>query len=134
MKKPVKNPPYAETETSGESISSTPSLEINSAQSESADFKDAMPMLTPPATQSGSGEEAFGAGVWNNDKRINALFGANEVRNSWAGIVGIGWVKFANTIDSASAAFTILAGTAKIKNSPVNYNLDGGVITEIYVW
>ncbi len=136
MKKPVKNPPQAEeVATKSAAASSVPSIEVSSSSNEATASSDTAPTLTPPASSSGSSEDSFGAvGVWNNDKRINALFGANETRNSWVGVVGVGWVKFASTIDSANQAFTILASAAKIKNSPVNYNLDGGVITEMYVW
>jgi hypothetical protein len=49
-------------------------------------------------------------------------------------VVGTGWVKLANTIDSANEALTVLATTAKVKNSPINYLLDGGQVTQIYVW
>ncbi|MFZ1524021.1 MAG: hypothetical protein WAT22_04330 [Saprospiraceae bacterium] len=49
-------------------------------------------------------------------------------------IVGTGWVKLANNIDSATEALNVLATSAKVKNSPINYLLDGGMATQIYVW
>lgn len=134
MKKPVKTPPQTDTASSVEAGSSIPSMEIaKMADSASSAGGDAVPDLTPPESESASGE-GFAAGVWNNDKRINALFCANEVRNAWVGVVGVGWVKLASSIDSANEALNILAGCAKTKNSPVNYNVDGGQITEMYVW
>lgn len=134
MKKPVKTPPQSKGEaTSKTEGGSAPSVELSNNENASQFGADAAPMLDPPSASSSS-EEAFGAGVWNNDKRINALYSANKTRNSWVGVVGVGWVKLANTVDSANEAFTILASSAKLKNSPVNYNLDGGLITEMYVW
>lgn len=135
MKKPVKTPPQTKSEVSASKTEegSAPSITLHANETTAQSGAEAAPTLDPPSAGS-SFDEAFGAGVWNNDKRINALYTANETRNSWVGVVGIGWVKFANNIDSANAAFTILAASAKLKNSPVNYNLDGGLITEMYVW
>lgn len=130
-KSPVNNPPLAQIEA-GEA--SAPSLIVESANSSSiVSGNEAVPILDPPAA-SGAMEDSFGAGVWNNDKRVNALFSTNDARNSWMNVVGTGWVKLANTIDSANEALTVLATTAKVKNSPINYLLDGGQVTQIYVW
>jgi len=131
-KSPVNNPPSAQVETEGASV---PSLAVEKLESLSTISNDeAAPTLTPPSAINSAGEDGFGAGVWNNDKRINALFSANEVRNSWISVVGVGWVKLANTIDSANESLTVFATAGKVKNSPVNYFLDGGQVTQIYVW
>jgi hypothetical protein len=131
-KSPVKNPPIAQVEAGEASV---PSVIIESSDSSaSINGNEAVPTLDPPSTSSGSTEDSFGAGVWNNDKRINGLFSTNETRNSWMSIVGTGWVKLANNIDSANEGLTILSSAAKVKNSPVNYLLDGGQVTQIYVW
>lgn len=131
-KSPVKNPPLAQVEAGEASV---PSLIVESANSSSTvSGSEAVPILDPPAARSGATEDSFGAGVWNNDKRVNALFSANETRNSWMSVVGTGWVRVANNIDSANEALTVLASNAKVKNSPINYLLDGGQATQIYVW
>lgn len=130
-KSPVNNPPLAQIEAGEASI---PSLIVESTNSSSIDSgSEAVPILDPPAASSAT-EDSFGAGVWNNNKKVNALFSTNETRNSWMSVVGTGWVKLANTIDSANEALTVLSTTAKVKNSPINYLLDGGQVTQIYVW
>jgi hypothetical protein len=131
-KSPVKNPPIAEIEAEEASV---PSLVVESTDSSSVvGGSEAVPIFDPPSAISGETEDSFGAGVWNNNKRVNALFSANETRNSWMGIAGTGWVKLANDTDSANEALTVLAAAAKVKSSPVNYLLDGGKVTQIYVW
>lgn len=130
-KSPVNNPPLAQIEAGEASI---PSLIVESTNSSSIDSgSEAVPTLDPPAASSAT-EDSFGAGVWNNNKKVNALFSTNETRNSWMSVVGTGWVKLANNIDSANEALTVLASAAKVKNSPINYLLDGGQVTQIYVW
>jgi hypothetical protein len=131
-KSPVKNPPIAQVEAGEASV---PSIEVESAASlSSVSGGEAVPILDPPSASFGTSDDSFGAGVWNNDKRVNALFSANETRNSWMSVPGTGWVKIANNNDSANEALTVLATAAKVKNSPVNYLLDGGQVTQIYVW
>lgn len=131
-KSPVKNPPIAQVEAGEASV---PSIVIESSESSiMAGGNEAAPTLDPPYTSGSSGEDSFSAGVWNSDKRVNGLFSTNETRNSWMSIVGTGWVKIANNIDSANESLTVLASAAKVKNSPVNYLLDGGLATQIYVW
>jgi hypothetical protein len=131
-KSPVKNPPAAQVEAGEASV---PSLVMESTDSSSVvGGSEAVPVFDPPSASSGETEEGFGAGVWNNSKKINALFSTNETRNSWISVVGTGWVKLANNIDSANEALTVFSAAAKVKNSPVNYLLDGGVVTQIYVW
>ncbi len=130
-KSPVNNPPLAQIEAGEASV---PSLIVESTNSSSTDSgSEAVPILDPPAASSAT-EDSFGAGVWNNNKKVNALFSTNETRNSWMSVVGTGWVKLANNIDSANEALTVLASAAKVKNSPINYLLDGGQVTQIYVW
>jgi hypothetical protein len=131
-KSPVKNPPKAQVEAGEASV---PSIIVESRDSSSVvGGSEAVPIMDPPFASSGDSEDSFGAGVWNNDKRVNGLFSTNETRNSWMNVVGIGWVKLANNIDSANEALTVYASAAKVKNSPVNYLLDGGLVTQIYVW
>lgn len=131
-KSPDKTPPAAQVEA-GEA--SAPSLAVESTESSfSFSESEAVPTLDPPSSISESSEDGFSAGVWHNNKKVNALFSTNQTRNSWMSVVGTGWVKLANTIDSANEALTVFATAAKVKNSPVNYLLDGGHATQIYVW
>lgn len=133
MKKPIKNPPVSQIETEDTTTVSPTIIVDNINNFSSSNTDETRPSIDPPA-YSGASDEGFGAGVWNNDKRVNGLFTTNHVRNSWMSVVGTGWVKLANNIDSANVALNILAANAKIKNSSVNYLLDGGMATQIYVW
>jgi hypothetical protein len=91
----------------------------------------AEPALPLPA-QVGAGAVT---GTWQNDKRINALWGINQNRNSWVGVTGIGWRKLANNSDSAIVALTIIAANAKQMQTSVNYREEAdGMIHEMYVW
>ena len=137
MNKPVKNPPKAQIEAGETEIAdvTVPTLVIETKDNVSAENgRVSEPTLVPPysATRE-SAEEGFGAGIWNNDKKVSTLYSTNFARNSWMYIVGTGWVGLDRNIDTANAALTILAASAKIKNSPINYYLDGEV-TQIYVW
>ncbi len=134
MKKPVNIPPAAEAEAGGATEASAPSLVIETTEASTSGESEAAPTLDPPFASSSGDQDSFGAGVWHNSKRVNGLFSTNQTRNSWMSITGIGWVKLASNIDSANEALTVLATAAKVKNSPVNYYLDGGQATQIYVW
>ena len=134
MKKPGKNPQKPQIEAV-ETQASVPTLAVETIKSSStANASGSVPSLNPPFESSGAPDAGFGAGIWHNDKRVNALYTTNETRNSWMSVVGTGWVKLANNIDSANEAFTVLATSAKVKISPVNYCLDNEQVTQIYVW
>jgi hypothetical protein len=75
------------------------------------------------------------ASVWNNYAHINALWSINQDRNSWVGIAGIGWKKLSTSSESGIVALTMLAATAKEKNSLVYYREESDArIHEFYVW
>ncbi|MFZ1454992.1 MAG: hypothetical protein WAT46_03055 [Saprospiraceae bacterium] len=131
-KSPDKNPPMAQMEAGEESVPSM-SLDISDISTTKIGL-EAVPVFDPPSTISGDNDDSFGAGVWHNNKKVSGLFSTNETRNSHMNIVGTGWVKLANNIDSATEALNVLATSAKVKNSPINYLLDGGMATQIYVW
>lgn len=131
-KSPVKKPPVAQIETEEASV---PTLVAESTASLGlVNGNEAVPTIEPPSAISATTEDSFAAGVWNNDKRVNALFSTDHIRNSWMNVVGVGWVKLASNIDSANVALNVLASAAKVKQSPVNYLLDGGQVTQMYVW
>jgi hypothetical protein len=92
------------------------------------------PQAGPPPQAAGAGATA-GATVWQNDKRIVALWGINQNRNSWAYVNGIGWKKLANNSDTAVVALTALAAHARQLNSSVSYREEAdALIHEMYVW
>jgi len=130
-KTPNMVPPVSLTETE---THSAPTISVDNSSSFSGQQSDSIPTINPPNISNESSEGSFGAGVWFNDKRINALFSTNDTRNSWIHVVGIGWLKLSNNFDSSNLALTILAKTAKEKNSPVNYLLDANQVIQIYVW
>lgn len=81
------------------------------------------------------GTKSEGITAWQNDKRITGLWTINETRNSWVYVTGIGWKKLSNNIDSATVALTMLGGSARQTNTPVNYRDEAdGMIHEMYVW
>ena len=95
----------------------------------SAGIGDAAPAITPL--------EAAGVGVtaWQNNKRIVGLYSTNNNRNSWIFVDGIGWRKFADSLDVANVALSMLDAHAREKSSPVNLREESdNKIYEIYVW
>lgn len=140
---------------------SQPTMEISNAQT-TADRND-MPNQNPPSdvtarrsTQSGagnvrmagsmqdmqatptlpiSGGVAAGVGAWQNTKQANALWTINQDRNSWVGIVGVGWKKLAGPNETALSAMTMLVAHARATGSPINYRDEAdALIHEVYVW
>jgi hypothetical protein len=90
------------------------------------------PSLTPDSL---TGAEAGAYTAVNSDKRVTALWGINQNRNSWAHIAGVGWKKLANNSDSAVVALTILAAHAKQSQTNYTYRDESdGMIHESYVW
>jgi len=95
----------------------------------------AAPTAAPPVAATADGTGGVGASVWVTGKKINALWGINENRNSWVGIAGVGWAKLANNSDSAIVAFTILGANARQTQGIVNYRQEAdSMIHEMYVW
>ena len=94
------------------------------------------PTAEPPAAAVSDGAASgIGASVWVSNKKINALWSINENRNSWVGVAGVGWVKFANNSDSAIVAFTMLGANARHTQGLVSYRQEAdNMIHEMYVW
>ena len=112
---------------------SRPSNEPPQSVSESsgAGAGNTAPSLIPES----EGARTEGITAWQNDKRITGLWTINETRNSWVYVTGIGWKKLSNTVDSATVALTMVSGSARQTNTPVNYRDEAdGMIHEIYVW
>jgi hypothetical protein len=92
----------------------------------------AAPALAPPSEQEMA---SVTASTWVNNQHVNALWCNNQNRNSWQGVAGIGWKKFANNSDTASMAFTTLAANARQSQGLVSYREEAdGMVHEIYVW
>ncbi|MEZ4910238.1 MAG: hypothetical protein R2774_05200 [Saprospiraceae bacterium] len=131
-KSPLKNPPITIVEGEGASI---PSIELESVVNNSSESgMVSAPTIDPPSGINEFFDDSSGAGIWNNNKKVTGLFSTNETRNTWMYVANTGWVKLANSIDSANEALTVLATSAKVKNSNINYLLDGNQVTQIYVW
>ena len=131
MKSPDKSLP---TEMAASSSGNAPDIKVSdsAASSSSASDDSKAPTLTPPSQA--SGDNAFGAAVWATDKRVNALYNTQDARNSWMSIAGTGWVKLTTVSDSACEAMTVLAAHARLKSCRIDYAVDAGLTTEIYVW
>ncbi len=129
--KPVSVPPVEEAFQSAK-LDDAPEIQASETSNLSL-ADDHMPTLTPPSETSSS-EEGFGAGVWNNSKKVNALYTTEGSKNGWMSIVGTGWVRLNTQSDTGHMALNILAAAAKEKNSNVNYLLDNSQAKEMYVW
>lgn len=129
MTNPQKSPPASATAGTDEK----PTIQVtDSINTFSAGQDNDAPTLTPPAQS--DQQDAFGAAVMNQDKRVNGLYATAGGRNSWMSIAGTGWVKLTTVTDSACEAMTILAGAARAKSTRIDYAIDGGLTTEVYVW
>jgi hypothetical protein len=111
-----------------------PSKEPPSSVSESAGAAGAGGSA-PSFIPEGGGTKSEGITAWQNDKRITGLWTINETRNSWVYVTGVGWKKLSTSNDSATVALTMLGGSARQTNTPVNYRDEAdGMIHEMYVW
>ncbi len=95
---------------------------------------DDCPIMTPPGVEEDLAYET-GISVWQNSKKVNALWSINQTRNSCASIAGIGWKKLSNKCDSGNVALTILATHAKQTQRNMNFREEADkMIHEIYAW
>ncbi len=85
------------------------------------------------APSSGS-DEGFGAGVWNNNKKVQGLWSKAETRNSWINLTDLGWKKINNPTDTSVTAITIVAACGLETQSPANVLIDNNMVGEIYLW
>jgi hypothetical protein len=113
------------------SASNAPDIEISNLNIESL-VQEFGPTKQPPQEAVEGG--AFGAAVWATDKRVNGLYTTMHARNSWMSIAGTGWVKLGTATDSACEGMSICASHARIKNCRIDYAVDGGIVTEMYIW
>lgn len=74
-------------------------------------------------------------GAWHNGVTVNAMWSADEIRNVWMSVVGVGWRKLYNGADGAFTALTILASQARQTGKAINYRDEAdGMVHEIYLW
>lgn len=93
------------------------------------------PKLSPPEkANTQEGISAFGAAVWQNDKRVTGLYTTYHPRNSWMFINGIGWKRVATANDTTQEAMNMLASHCREKACRIDYAEENGLVTEIYVW
>jgi hypothetical protein len=133
MKTPEKIPPAGTTTAAANSDTNAPTINVAS-QASFTSFESVAhaPQLSPPAKE--EGVTAYGAAVWNTDKRVNALYTTLHARNSWMSIAGIGWKKLATGSDSMCEAMTQLAAHCREKNCRIDFSEENGLVNEIYVW
>jgi len=131
---PSLEPPQRSNQSSGDNAMSEqkPSLiPPTSGGSTGGESGTSAPRLTPSSALSSDGA----VGAWNGDKRVSALWGINQNRNSWVYITGVGWKKLANNSDTAVVALTMLAAHAKQTQTNYSYRDEAdGMIHEAYVW
>jgi hypothetical protein len=135
MKSPEKTPPSQGSSSVANGSASTaaaPTLDISEAAIAGMELENGAPKLAPP--QAASGITAVEAAVWNTDKRVNSLYGTYHPRNSWMGIVGLGWKKLGTTSDSTTETMTMLASHCREKNCRIDFSEENGLVKEIYVW
>jgi hypothetical protein len=105
---------------------------------EPAETKPASRKVSVRSSQPDTGvlpEAIEAAGVWQTNKRVNALWGTNEPRNTWVMIAGVGWKRLAASTDSSALALTALASLGKLTQARVDYREESdGFIHEMYVW
>lgn len=123
--------------TAGAANQPTQSLPAAAAESSSieAGVRQSTPFDSVNAQESATGvKDAFGAGTWHNNKKVNALWSKAETRNAWIGITDLGWKKISPASDSSVTAICMVAASALETQSPVNVLLDNDQVVEIYNW
>ena len=131
MKSPEKIPPVEGVAVTNGNTNA-PTINISEAAKTGMELETNAPKLSPPAAS--EAVTAFGAAVWQSDKRVNALYNTHHARNSWMSIAGLGWKKLATGSDSTCEAMTLLASHCREKNCRIDFSEENGLVNEIYVW
>jgi hypothetical protein len=109
------------------------SVELESATRTSAAITGA-PTLGPH-TSGATLAAAGGAGTWQANQTIGALWSSDDKDNAYAWINGVGWKRLAPTSDASLMAMNILTRLGRDKGSAINYREEAdGAIHEIYLW
>lgn len=95
-----------------------------------------MPTLAPSGTGGMRGTLATTVtGTWQTSVTIAALWYADEIRNAWMYVNGIGWTKIYNGSDGAFTALCSLAAQARQTGSSISFRQEAdGMCHEIYLW
>ena len=129
--KPEKIPPVEGVAVTNGNTNA-PTIDISEAAKAGMELEANAPKLSPPAAA--EAVTAFGAAVWQTDKRVNALYNTHHARNSWMSIAGLGWKKLATGSDSTCEAMTLLASHCREKSCRIDFSEENGLVKEIYVW
>lgn len=74
-------------------------------------------------------------GTWHTGVTVDGLWYADELRNAWMHLAGIGWKKIFNGTDPAFTALCTLAAQARQTGRTINYREEAdGMAHEIYLW
>ena len=112
-----------------------PVSKVENGKSSNAGSELTTPFDSIKEFEKGQTEEgAFGAGVWQNNKKVLGLWTKAETRNAWVNLSELGWKKFYSGSDSAITAFVMIAGSALEKQTLVNVLIENEQIVEIYAW
>ena len=112
-----------------------PVSKVENGKSSNAGSELATPFDSIKEFEKGQTEEgAFGAGVWQNNKKVLGLWTKAETRNAWVNLSDLGWKKFYSGSDSAITSFVMIAGSALEKQTLVNVLIENEQIVEIYAW
>jgi hypothetical protein len=134
MKSPEKTPPANATlSVDGENA---PTIDMAKQAISGMEIETSTaPKLSPPERASvKDGDSAFGAAVWQTDKRVTGIYTTYHPRNSWMFINGIGWKRVATANDSTQETMNMLASHCREKACRIDYAEENGLVTEIYVW
>jgi hypothetical protein len=78
---------------------------------------------------------AGGAGTWQGNQTVGALWCSNDPDNAYAWINAVGWKRVAPTSHASLMAMNILASLARDSGAAINYREEAdGAIHEIYLW
>ena len=92
-------------------------------------------MLQPPAGTVRLAAADTVTGTWQNNATVDAMWFADEVRNAWMHVAGIGWKKIFNATDAAFTALVTLAAQARETGRPMAYREESdAMVHEIYLW
>jgi hypothetical protein len=132
MKSPDKTPP-AEAITASTDVNA-PTIDLATQALTGMEMEASVPKLMPPEKAAQEGVTAFGAAVWQTDKRVTGLYTTYHPRNSWMFVPGLNWKRLSTKNDSTQEAMNLLASHCREKNCRIDFAEENGLVTEIYVW
>lgn len=91
------------------------------------------PSRRPPGVTNAENTSADAA-VWLTGKKVLALWANRSARNAHAYLDGSGWLRLADSNDSAHSSLTMLASAAHQTAAPVDTRVESNSVREIYYW